>query len=75
MSLPFLQKRRIQTILVGHKKEGEPMELPSEHPLMAAAEDLHKAIRSDDIEGIAHALQAAFEISESQPHHEGPHEE
>jgi hypothetical protein len=75
MSLPFLRNRRIQSILVGRKKEGEAMELPeSEHPLASAADDLLKAIESKDVNSIANALQAAFQISEAMPHDEGENE-
>lgn len=42
--------------------------------LESAAEDLMSAVHSKDIKGIASALRAAFEICDSQPHEEGPHE-
>jgi hypothetical protein len=40
----------------------------------AAAQDLIEAIHSKDIKGVAEALRAAFELSDSEPHEEGPHE-
>lgn len=62
-------------MLVGRKEEGKPMELPeAEHPLSACAEDLIDAIHSKDPQAVAHALEAAFQICDSQPHEEGEHE-
>ncbi len=38
-----------------------------------AAEELCKAIEAKDYAGAAAALRAAFELLESEPHHEGEH--
>lgn len=67
--------KRIQSIIVGRKEEGKPMDLPAEeHPLMSAAQDLSDALKSNDIEKVAQALEAAFQIADSMPHEEGPHD-
>ena len=50
-----------------HEEEGEY------DPIESAAEDLHAAIKSNDVKAIAMALRAAFEILDSEPHEEGPH--
>lgn len=64
--LPFMPQKRNQTIIMGRKEEGKPMELPAEeHPLMSAAEDLIHAIHSKDVDAVAKALDAAFQISDS----------
>jgi len=72
--LPFLK----------HKQDSGTVALPetikresdeSEYDMLeAAAEDLMHAVHSKDIKMIAQALRAAFEICDSQPHEEGPHE-
>jgi len=43
-------------------------------PLHSAAEDLISAVHSKSVKAVAEALKAAFEICESEPHEEGPHE-
>lgn len=42
--------------------------------LESAAEDLISAVHSKDVKAVCAALRAAFEICDSQPHEEGPHE-
>lgn len=42
-------------------------------PLESAAEDLCHAIEAKDYPAIAMALRAAFDLLESEPHHEGEH--
>lgn len=42
--------------------------------LESAAEDLISAVHAKDVKAVASALKAAFEMCESQPHEEGPHE-
>lgn len=70
-----MPQKRNQSIIMGRKEEGKPMELPAEeHPLMAAAEDLIQAVHSKDAHAVADALEAAFQISDSLPHEEGEHE-
>ena len=65
-----------------HKQEAgvsEPVEtIKRDHDdefdmLHAAAEDLMHAVHSKDVQAIAQALRAAFEICDSQPHEEGEH--
>jgi hypothetical protein len=56
----------------------EPIKRESDHEedydgLHACAEDLHAAVKSGDIPGIASALKAAFQICDSEPHEEGDH--
>lgn len=41
----------------------------------AAAEDLISAIHSKSVKAVAEALRSAFELADSEPHLEGPHEE
>lgn len=73
--LPFLSNRRTQSIIMGRKEEGKPMEMPlADHPLDSAAEDLIHAVHSKDTHAVAKALEAAFQILDAQPHEEGPHE-
>lgn len=73
--LPFLK----------HSKEGSmqgPVEtIQREHDedsgfdmVEACAEDLIEAVHKKDVKAVAQALRAAFEICDSEPHQEGPHE-
>jgi hypothetical protein len=41
--------------------------------LEICAEELHEAMKSGNIKGIADSLRAAFEILDSEPHVEGEH--
>ena len=43
--------------------------------LESAVEDLFSAMKSHDVKAGCEALRAAFEIYDSEPHYEGPHEE
>lgn len=76
--LPFLQKAKMQTGVIIHerKSDHEPEEgsEPSEG-LEACASDIIKAISSSNSKALAQALQAAFEIMDSNPHEEYPHDE
>ena len=69
MGLPFLSGHRQQTMY----SDGKNITV-GEHPLAPAAEDLINAIHSKDVGAVAKALEAAFEIADSQPHEEGSHE-
>ncbi len=75
--LPFLNKKAAQTgVIVKQRAPDEKPEGEQEDPkagMRAAARDLHDAIQASDIGGIAAALQAAFELAESQPHEEADH--
>lgn len=42
--------------------------------LESAAQDLIDAMHSKDVKATAEALRAAFELCDSEPHEEGPHE-
>lgn len=77
--LPFLAKQKHQSagVIMKTRKPDETSEKTDESGddagLEAAAHDLHSAVHSGDIKGIASALRAAFEILDSMPHEEGPH--
>lgn len=74
MSLPFLPNKRIQSMLVVHKKSGQPIEVSGEeHPLSSAADDLIQAVHNKNVDATAKALEAAFQICDSMPHEEGDH--
>jgi hypothetical protein len=69
--LPFLKKNQegsasgpIESI------KREPDEEAEYDVLESAAEDLCKAVKSEDYKAVAAALRAAFELCESQPHEE-----
>lgn len=65
--LPFLRKPKASGLIVEQRKADKPNE-PSE--MDACAQDLLSAIEAKDVKGIAAALQAAFELADSQPHEE-----
>jgi DNA repair protein RadC len=74
--LPFLQpKKMVSVIIAKHKPSGEiePMHEEDEMDpaLMAAAEDLMKAIAMKDSKALAMALKAAFEVCDMGAHEEG----
>ena len=79
LDLPFLKPRRDGAALIvkNRKPDGtapESHSSDSEDPgLLLAAEDLCKALKSEDYLAIAKALRAAFEIADSEPHAEGEH--
>ena len=77
--LPFLKPKHIADVIVASKKPGG--EVSNDHeeeseeiePMKACAEDLIKAVHDKDVDAVAQALHAAFEIADSMPHEEGPH--
>jgi len=73
--LPFLKLKQegSSSEPVEHKMR-EPDDDDNYNPLHAAAEDLISAVHSKSVKAVAEALKAAFEICESEPHEEGPHE-
>jgi hypothetical protein len=75
--LPFLKKERNNSgISMEYRKSDASSENrpdDSEAPLRACAQDLIKAVHSGDDSGVMHAIKAAFEILDSEPHSEGPH--
>jgi len=65
--LPFLQPKKLASVIIAKRKpEGsiEPMHAEDEHDpaLVAAAEDLIRAVHEKNAEAVAAALQNAFEI-------------
>lgn len=78
--LPFLDKKKIASIVMLRRKPGEGLEPVKEEgepapELMQAAEDLLSAIAMKNAKGVASALEAAFAICDSMPHVEGEHED
>lgn len=67
--LPFLQQDQQPGVLSEHRSDSK-----ENHGLIAVAHDLLKALESKDIKGVANALSNAFELLDSMPHDEGPHE-
>lgn len=77
--LPFLQPKKISGMIMAKVKpegdmQSEGMEGDHDPALMSAAEDLISAIHAKDAMRVASAIKAAFEISDSDPHMEGPME-
>lgn len=71
-SIPFFLNKKPQTgIAIEHRSETDS---PDNHGLLAAASELLAAVESKDAKGVALALQNAFELLDSMPHEEGPHE-
>lgn len=73
--LPFLKHKQEGSM----SEEDEPVKrTPDEESeydmLESAAEDLISAVHSKDVKAVCSALRAAFEMLDSQPHEEGPHE-
>lgn len=71
MPLPFLAKKQMSGVIVSQRKkdgaginEGET-EGAGNHAMEAAAEDIIRAITSKDAQHLALALQAAYDICES----------
>jgi len=73
--LPFLKKQQEGSISgpVENIKR-EPDEEADYDMLESAVHDLFSAFKSQDIKAGCEALRAAFEIYDSEPHFEGPHE-
>lgn len=73
MGLPFLEPKKIVSV-IGSMKKGKSMDVASETQppgqevdpgLKAAAEDLLQAINDKSVIGIATALKAAMDMSDS----------
>ena len=75
--LPFLQPKRITSVLVAKQKPEGNVELGADEPeldsLEMAAEELIRAVAAKDAKAVATALQAAFEVCDAMPHVEGEH--
>lgn len=76
--LPFLKNKQEGS----YSEEDDPIKRKSDEGedeseydmLESAAEDLISAVHSKDVKAVCSALRAAFEMLDSQPHEEGPHE-
>ena len=78
MSLPFLNQKRVAgSIMATRKAEGGIMDedMEGQDPLHSAMEDLHSAMKAGNIEEMASAMRAAFQMLDAEPHEEGPHTE
>lgn len=78
--LPFLKPKAVAGLIITHRKpDGSKEEQHSEgnedQGLEIAAEDLIRAIHAKDGKNVVSALKAAFEILDSMPHEEGPHDD
>lgn len=73
--LPWMKNGPKQSagIAMQVRKPDEGKETPNEDPaVLAAAEDILRAIDSKDAKHLAQALRAAFQILDSEPDEEGP---
>lgn len=78
--LPFLKKQQVAGLIISQRKpdasiQVEHQEGDEDHAMKAASEDILRAITSKDSQHLALALRAAFDILDSEPHAEGPHED
>lgn len=73
--LPFLKNKQMSSAIIAKTKpeggvEDERKEDEMHPGLVAASEDLLRAVAAKDSLAVAEALQAAFEICEAYPHEE-----
>lgn len=74
MMLPFLKRKEGSSSDPVESLKRSPDEGAEEFDsLESAAEDLINAVHAKDVKAVAAALRAAFELSDSEPHVEGPH--
>lgn len=71
--LPFLQPKKMSSIIMAKARPGGPVEPIAEEgseapELMAAVEDFIGAVHAKDVAGAAAALRSAFDCCESMPH-------
>ena len=75
MGLPFLKKDKEASVSAEvdtvKRKPDEQSEVEPKH---VAAQDMLSAIKSGDEKALSDALEAFFQIVDSEPHMEGPHE-
>lgn len=72
--LPFLKKSQESGVSAPVEKiTREPDEDSDFDPLEVAAEDVLFAVEKKDAKALARALRAAFDLCDSEPHLEGPH--
>jgi hypothetical protein len=75
--LPFLKKSQDASASAPTDKQVRKPDEDKEQEydvIESAAEDLISAVHSKDVKAACAALRAAFELMDSQPHVEGPHE-
>lgn len=70
--LPFL-KNKLEGSVSAPVRPTNVTPEPEYDMLESAAMDLIIAVHLKDVKSVCSALRAAFEIMESQPHHEGEH--
>lgn len=78
--LPFLKPKTVAGLIISHRKpdeskEQEEMPETGDEGLVSAAEDIIRAYETKDAKKLAEAFKAAFQICDSMPHEEGPHED
>ena len=79
--LPFLKPKRQDAAVIIRERTPDGSQMPEkdenakDHALNACAADLIRAVHAKDETGVASAFKAAFEILESRPHEEYPHED
>ena len=73
--LPFLKKSQEASVSAPPDHVIRKSDHEEDYDAMhAVAEDLLRAISAKDIKAVAEALRAGFELADSEPHVEGPHE-
>ena len=75
--LPFLKNNKEASISEtpdSIKREHDEDSSEEYDMLESAAEDLISAVHSKDVKAVCSALRAAFQMLDSEPHEEGPHE-
>lgn len=79
MSLPFLNHRKIASVIMAVRKPDGAIEAKNEEgehgpEIMSVAEDLISAVNMKDAKAVADALVAAFDILESSEDESGEDE-
>lgn len=74
--LPFLKDKKEASVAVPSDTVKRDPDEPNEEfdMLESAADELIAAIHAKDSKAVASALRSAFQIADSEPHEEGPHE-
>jgi len=74
--LPFLKKKdEVGSIALPDAIERKPDENKEEDfdSLESAMDEIHSALQSKDYKSAAQIFRSAFELLDSEPHHEGEH--
>ncbi len=72
-NVPFFLKEKPQGAVISeHRSEKEKSSMPTNYGLHAAASELISAVNSNSPEGVAQALQAAFDLMEANEGEEAP---